>query len=77
MVTLLHTAWDRLQIIGRSNGEYVARAVTFVMYYTVLIPFAFIARYLVDPLETRRVVGTRWRSRKDVATSLEDARSQF
>ncbi len=77
MGTLLRTAWDRLQIIGKSNGEYVARAATFIMYYTVLIPFALIARYLVDPLETRGVVKTHWRSRKDVATSVKEARSQF
>ncbi len=75
--TLLRTAWDRLQIIGQSNGEYVARVVTFVMYYTVLIPFALIARYLVEPLETRGVIKTHWRARKDVATSVKEARSQF
>jgi hypothetical protein len=74
--TILRTAWDRLQIIGRSNGEYVARVVTFVMYYTVLIPFALIARYLVDPLEARGVVKTHWRSRKDLPTSIKEARSQ-
>jgi hypothetical protein len=74
--TILRTAWDRFQIIGRSNGEYVARVVTFVMYYTVLIPFALIARYLVDPLETRGVVKTHWRSRKSLPTSIKEARSQ-
>jgi hypothetical protein len=75
--TILRTAWDRFQIIGQANGDYIARFVTFVMYFTLLIPFALIARYLVDPLEMRKAARAHWRARKPVGVTLEDARSQF
>lgn len=76
MSQILRTAWERFQIIGQANGDYIARFVTFVMYFSVLIPFALITRFLVDPLEVRKSVQPHWRKRKPVGESLNDARSQ-
>lgn len=76
MSQILRTAWERFQIIGQANGDYIARFVTFVMYFSILIPFALITRLLVDPLETRKSARPHWRGRKPVGESLQDARSQ-
>ncbi len=76
MLAILKTAWDRFQLVGQVNGEYVARLVTFVFYFSVLIPFALIARLFVDPLEIRNKQ-PQWHVRKAVSSKLEDARSQF
>jgi hypothetical protein len=73
---ILRTAWERFQIIGQVNGDYVARFVTSVMYFSVLIPFALIARFIVDPLEMRKSAQPHWRKRKLVGETLDDARSQ-
>ncbi len=76
MSKILRIAWDRFQIIGQANGDYVARAVTFLMYFSVIVPFALIARYAIDPLEIRKNKGPHWRTRKPVSASIKDARSQ-
>jgi len=76
VLTILKTAWDRFQLVGQVNGEYIARVVTLVFYFSVLIPFALIARLLVDPLELRKTSQPHWRARKPVSAALEDARSQ-
>jgi len=73
---IIRTAWDRFQIIGKANGDYVSRFITFLMYCTVLVPFALIARYFVDPLEMNKSVKPHWRARKPVGTTLEEARNQ-
>lgn len=74
--SILRIAWDRFQIIGQANGDYVARFVTTLMYFTVLIPFALIARYLVDPLDMRKTAHANWRARKQVGTTLQEAQNQ-
>lgn len=73
---ILRTAWARFNIIGKANGDYVARALVFLMYFTVLVPFALIAQFLVDPLEIRKAAQPHWRARKAVSASLDEARSQ-
>jgi hypothetical protein len=73
---ILRTAWERFQIIGQANGDYIARFVTFVMYFSVLIPFALITRFIVDPLEVRKAAQPHWRKRKPVGETLNEARSQ-
>lgn len=78
MGRLLRIAWDRFQIIGQANGDYIARFITWVMYFTLVVPFALIARFLVDPLGLRKKYAeSYWRPKKPVGTSLDEARSQF
>ncbi|HRE48707.1 MAG TPA: hypothetical protein PLD47_13360 [Aggregatilineales bacterium] len=72
----LRIAWGRFRNIGEAQGEYIAAFVTFLMYFTVIVPFALIARYAIDPLEMRKNTAPHWRSRKPVGAALEDARSQ-
>jgi len=74
LARILHLAWERWQIIGKINGDYIARAVTTAFYYTILVPFALVTRYLVDPLELRKPA--HWRPRKPVGESLDSAREQ-
>jgi fatty acid desaturase len=73
---IIRRAWNRLQLIGLVSGEYIAALVTFIMYYTVIIPFAIIAQVFVDPLGLRKKRDAQWVVRKPVGTSIEEARRQ-
>jgi hypothetical protein len=73
---ILHTAWDRWQIIARINGDYLARLLVNLFYFTIMVPFALGIKLLTDPLALRNPVA-HWLDRKPVGSTLEDARSQF
>ena len=69
-------AWQRWQIIGRVNGDYLARLLVNGFYFTVMVPFALGVKLLSDPLQLKQTK-PKWLTRKPVASSLTDARGQF
>ena len=75
MNRILQTAWQRWQIIGHANGDYIARLFVNLFYFTILVPFALIAK-LSDPLGLRKAPNAGWVNRKPVSAKLEDARNQ-
>jgi hypothetical protein len=75
-VRLLQHAWARLLIISESYGDYAARFTSFVFYFTILVPFALITRFAVDPMHLKKSNKAHWLDRKAVGASLEEARSQ-
>ena len=72
---ILRVAWDRWQIIAHINGDYVARVLVNLFYFTILVPFALGVKFLTDPLSSRGAA--QWISRKAVGAKLDEARSQF
>lgn len=74
---LFRVAWERWQIIGHINGEYIARFVTNLFYFTILVPFAIGVKLFTDPLELRQTAASHWKERKPVGATMDDARSQF
>ena len=76
MAQIFRTAWDRWQIIARINGDYIARLIVNLFYFTIMVPFALGVKLLADPLALR---GKRvaWLERKAVGSKLPDAHSQF
>jgi len=69
-------AWTRWRIIGHINGDYVARSITNLFFFSIMIPFALGAKLFSDPLDLRSKV-LSWKERKPVGASLGEARSQF
>ncbi|HLY24715.1 MAG TPA: hypothetical protein VKQ72_00155 [Aggregatilineales bacterium] len=76
MAQIFRTAWDRWQIIARINGDYIARLVVNLFYFTIMVPFALGVKFLTDPLALHGK-RTAWLERKAVGSKLTDARSQF
>lgn len=76
MNPILQVAWERWQIVARVNGDYVARLLVNVFYFTIMVPFALGVKYMTDPLGLRNPAA-RWLDRKPVGTTLDEARSQF
>lgn len=61
----------------KANGDYVARFITNLFYFTILVPFAIIAKLFTDPLGLRQTANPNWKARKPVGATIDDARSQF
>ncbi len=76
MSDILRLAWDRWRLIGRINGDYLARVVVNLFYFTILVPFALGVELFTDPLALRNTKA-HWLERKPVSAKLDDARGQF
>jgi hypothetical protein len=75
--SILRIAWTRWRIIAHINGDYVARFITNLFFFSLMIPFALGAKLFSDPLDLRTSMVPHWKERKPVGASLEEARSQF
>ena len=74
----LRKLWHAWKRFGQFMGDFLARAVLTLFYFTVLVPFGLGVTLLSDPLRTRRS-GSQpmWLSRQTGDQSLDDARRQF
>jgi hypothetical protein len=73
---MLKNAWERWKILNEILGDYHARAITTLFYFTLFVPFALGVRLLADPLHIKGKPA-QWLPKPPVPTSLEDARRQF
>jgi hypothetical protein len=68
-------AWDRLKIIISIVSDRQARAVATLFYFTILVPFGLVSRFLTDPLQ-QKTKSDHWLERPPVPTELESAKRQ-
>jgi hypothetical protein len=64
-------AWKR---IGQAIGDFIARIVLSVFYFTVFAPFGLAVRLFADPLDFKHKAGSAWLQRSTNNLSLEDSR---
>jgi len=71
----LWRAWRR---IGRKIGDFQARALLTVVYFTVVAPFALAVRWAADPLAVKPRTRRGWCLRAaDASDGVTRARRQF
>lgn len=77
--------WSRFRIywkeLGRHIGDFQARLLLTLFYFTIFVPYGLVVRLLSDPLRTRGFRGlpsaTVWLRRTSEEASLERAQHQF
>ncbi|MCX7670734.1 MAG: hypothetical protein N2439_11765 [Anaerolineae bacterium] len=70
--------WRGWTEIAGYFGDFQARLLLTLFYFTVLVPFALITRRLVDPLRRRRPpTDSNWIPRPAHDESLSASRQQF
>ena len=70
--------WRGWQELARHIGDFQARLLLTVFYFTVFVPFGLITRLFLDPLHVRRgSVKSGLNPRQTLDTDLEAARRQF
>jgi len=71
------TFWARWKHIARKIGNFQARVVLTLFYFTLAAPFGTAARWLSDPLRLkRRHARPEWHARPEPAADLAGLRQQ-
>ena len=66
--------WDKWLAISRFIGDWIARVVLTLFYFTVLAPYALGVRLFSDPLAIRPAHRPQWMERTTHDVVLDDAR---
>jgi hypothetical protein len=67
-------AWGRLTTITLVVGNAQGRIISFLFYFTVMVPFGLIGRFLTDPLGHKD--SAHWVERHPVPNDIESAKKQ-
>ena len=73
-MTYLRTAWQLWKRIALLIGDFIARIVLTIFYFTLFLPFGLGVRLLSDPLAIKNRLERNWLQRDKYEDSLEDAR---
>ncbi len=73
-MTYLHTAWQLWKRIALLIGDFIARIVLTIFYFTIFVPFGLGVRLLSDPLAIKHRLQRNWLDRHTHEDSLESAR---
>jgi len=70
--------WEGWKRIGRKIGNFQARVLMTIFYFTLFFPFALLVRWNSDPLAIKPDAGHGWRPLSPPEGSpLDRSRSQF
>ncbi len=73
----LRAIWRAWQALGRLIGDFVARLVRTILYFTIFVPFALGVRLLADPLDIRAHKKLSWwHTRTTQTRTMQDALRQ-
>ena len=74
----LQRIWSAWKKLGQVIGDFIARVVLTVFYFTVFVPFGIGVRLFGDPLGlTPPSERPRWQPRSEADASLDAGRRQF
>ncbi len=70
--------WESWKEIAEYIGDFQARLLLTIFYFTVAVPFGFLVRLFTDPLNIKKSpVGSAWVTRSTGDIELEDTQRQF
>lgn len=73
-MTFLQKLWSGWKKIGTAIGDFLARIVLSILYFTIVLPFGLITRLGRDPLGLRSFNASEWQERSTKDNSLDDGR---
>ena len=76
-ISLMKDFWHGWKAFGQFLGDWLARVVLTVFYFTVFIPFGLGVRLFADPLHIKTEPDQLWRPRPTGDQTLEDTMRQF
>lgn len=78
LVTTLAVLWEKWKVVARRIGDFQARVLLSIFYFTVLAPFALGVKLFSDPLRLRATGGSGWTERPaPIDDDVTQARRQF
>jgi hypothetical protein len=76
MLKMLRRLWEGWKAIGRFIGNFLARIVLTLFYFTIVLPFGLGTRLFSDQLKIKTVPDRFWVPRETPVDTLETARRQ-
>lgn len=73
---LLRRIWKKWLAVGQVIGDFIARVLLTIFYFTIFMPFGLIVRLVSDPLDIKRSRPS-WLERKTSDLALDDSRRLF
>jgi hypothetical protein len=73
-MTILKRIWNTWKKVGAAIGDFIARLVLSILYFTVVLPFGLITRLGRDPLGVNLEGSVQWHKRSTRDHTLEDGR---
>ena len=75
-MNVLRTVWRKWRAFGKVMGDFVARIVMTIFYFTIAIPFGIGVRLFKDPLRLKSKE-VAWLKREEREETIETARRLF
>lgn len=71
--------WEWWKPVAHKIGNFNARVILTVFYFTLFVPFALLVKYATDPLRIKTKTRKGWihRTEQTMNDPLERARKQF
>jgi hypothetical protein len=76
-IALIKDFWHGWKAFGQFLGDWLARVVLTIFYFTVFIPFGLGVRLFADPLQIKTQPAQLWRPRPTGDQTLEDTTRQY
>ena len=76
-ITRIPNFWHGWKAFGQFLGDWLARGVLTIFYFTILIPFGIGVRLFSDPLHLKKDDQPFWRPRTTGDKNLQDVLRQF
>ena len=76
-LVLIKDFWPGWKAFGQFLGDWLARVVLTIFYFSILVPFGVGVRLFADPLHIKSLPDQLWRPRPTGDQTLEDTMRQF
>lgn len=70
----LRQLWHLWKRVGQAIGDFIARLVLTIFYFTIFVPFGLASRLFSDPLHLKPGRPAAWLERTTNDLKLDDAR---
>jgi hypothetical protein len=75
-IFLIKNFWHNWKAFGQFLGDWLARVVLTIFYFTILIPFGLGVRLFADPLQIKELPNPNWRPRTTGDQKIDDVLRQ-
>jgi hypothetical protein len=75
-MNVLRRIWAKWLEIGQVIGDFIARILLTIFYFTIFMPFGLVVRLASDPMDIKRSQ-PKWLDRKTHDLALDDSRRLF
>ncbi len=77
--TVFKRVWEWWKPVANKIGNFQARLILTIFYFTLFVPFALIVKFATDPLRIKSKTKKGWIERKQesIEDPLERAKKQF